>query len=135
LPQANRITTRAPTPEGVSGGVHETADLISSDKVEGTAVYDRQDNQIGTVHSVMIEKVSGQVAYAVLSFGGLLGFGERHHPLPWGSLSYDTRLGGYATDMTQERLRDAPSFGSAEDPFGTDPAFGGRVREYYGVNI
>ncbi len=125
-------------PEGigaVESGQNETVDLISSDKVEGTAVYDRQGNRIGDIHCVMIGKVSGQVAYAVLSFGGLLGIGERYHPLPWRSLTYDTRLGGYATGMTQERLHDAPSFGAGENPFGTDPAFGGRVRKFYGVNI
>ncbi len=125
-------------PEGigaVESGQNETVDLISSDKVEGTAVYDRQGNRIGDIHCVMIGKVSGQVAYAVLSFGGLLGIGERYHPLPWRSLTYDTRLGGYAADTTEEWLHEAPSFAAGEDPLGTDPAFGGRVREFYGVNI
>lgn len=117
----------------VESGRNETADLISSDKVEGTAVFDRQGNRVGSVHSVMIEKVSGQVAYAVLSFGGFLGIGERYHPLPWQSLTYDTRLGGYTTDMTQERLHAAPSYGAGEDPFTTRPGFGREVSSYYGV--
>jgi hypothetical protein len=60
----------------------ETRDLISSDKVEGTSVYDRNGNNLGTISNVMLDKRSGQVAYAVLSFGGFLGMGSRYHPLP-----------------------------------------------------
>jgi hypothetical protein len=60
----------------------ETSSLISSDKVEGTAVYDRQGEKLGSIHSVMIDKMSGKVGYAVMSFGGFLGIGDRYHPLP-----------------------------------------------------
>jgi hypothetical protein len=61
----------------------ETSSLISSDKVEGTAVYDRRGEKLGSIHSVMIDNMSGKVAYAVMSFGGFLGIGDRYHPLPW----------------------------------------------------
>jgi sporulation protein YlmC with PRC-barrel domain len=70
----------------------ETAGLIGSDKVEGTAVYDAKGEHIGSIERVMIEKVSGQVAYAVLSFGGFLGIGSDYYPIPWQSLTYDTSL-------------------------------------------
>ena len=66
----------------------------------------------------MIDKFSGQVAYAVMSFGGFLGIGERHHPLPWGALTYDTKLGGYVVDLGRERLEGAPSYGRDEAPWG-----------------
>jgi sporulation protein YlmC with PRC-barrel domain len=72
----------------------ETAGLIGSDKVEGTAVYDARGEKMGSIERVMIEKRSGQVAYAVLSFGGFLGLGSDYYPIPWASLSYDTTLGG-----------------------------------------
>jgi PRC-barrel domain len=72
----------------------ETAGLIGSDKVEGTYVYDAHGQHIGSIERVMIEKRSGQVAYAVLSFGGFLGIGSDYYPIPWASLSYDTSLGG-----------------------------------------
>jgi len=72
----------------------ETAGLIGSDKVEGTAVYDAKGEHIGSIERVMIEKISGQVAYAVLSFGGFLGIGSDYYPIPWASLTYDTSLGG-----------------------------------------
>ena len=68
----------------------ETSTLIGSDKVEGTAVYGANDEKIGAIERVMIEKTSGRVSYAVLSFGGFLGMGSDHYPLPWDSLKYDT---------------------------------------------
>jgi len=71
----------------------ETTGLIGSDKVEGTYVYDARGEHIGSIERVMIEKVSGQVAYAVLQFGGFLGIGSDYYPIPWESLKYDTSLG------------------------------------------
>ena len=73
----------------------EQGNLIGSDKVEGTAVYGADETKIGSIERVMIDKMSGKVSYAVLSFGGFLGIGDDHYPLPWQSLKYDTSLGGY----------------------------------------
>ena len=73
----------------------KTDELIASNKVEGTAVYNHQGERIGTLHHFMVGKRSGQVAYAVMSFGGLFGLGEKHYPLPWNELTYDTNRGGY----------------------------------------
>jgi hypothetical protein len=84
--------------------------LIESDRVEGTTVYDPRGNNIGSIKRLMIEKISGKVAYAVLSFGGFLGISEEEHTIPWSKLTYDTSLGGYRTDVTEEQLRGAPSF-------------------------
>ena len=58
----------------------------------------------------MVDKVTGQVAYAVMSFGGFLGLGQSYHPLPWRLLTYDTKVGGYVVDLDKERLQDAPSY-------------------------
>ena len=116
------------------GGVaiDETDRLISSDKVEGTSVYDRQGTSLGSVQTVMIDKYSGQVAYAVMSFGGFLGIGERYHPLPWRALTYDTAQGGYVVDISREQLERAPSYGRDEAPW-SDPSYGRSVHDYYGV--
>src|SRR5438477_1813989 len=88
----------------------ETGNLIGSDKVEGTAVFGPNDAKIGSIERVMIDKVSGRVSYAVLGFGGFLGLGNDHYPLPWQSLKYDTRLGGYRTGITEDQLRGAPKY-------------------------
>ena len=76
----------------------------------------------------MIEKISGNVAYAVMSFGGFLGLGEEEHTIPWKKLDYDTSLGGYRTDITEQQLRGAPSFYRNSDYDWSDR---GRERELH----
>ena len=93
----------------------ETHNLISADKVIGTAVYNRQGENLGSVYGLMLNKLNGQVAYAIMSFGGFLGIGESYHPLPWRVLSYDTRLGGYVVDLDRNRLQNAPRYNRADD--------------------
>ncbi|MEH2508911.1 hypothetical protein V1291_000265 [Nitrobacteraceae bacterium AZCC 1564] len=91
----------------------ETPTLIGSDKVEGTAVYGADGEKIGSIERVMIEKTTGRVSYAVLSFGGFLGIGNDHYPLPWPSLKYNVELGGYQTMIPIGRFKSAPKH--AED--------------------
>jgi hypothetical protein len=83
--------------------------LISSRRVEGTPVYSRAEKRLGAIHSVMIDKQSGQVAYAVLSLRGLIGLSERVHPLPWEMLHYDVDLDAYVIDASSEELQQAPT--------------------------
>ncbi|WP_149539111.1 PRC-barrel domain-containing protein [Siccirubricoccus phaeus] len=128
---SNTTTTTTTTrSEGVA--VNETDRLISSDKVEGTTVYNRAGESVGSIYTLMIDKYSGQVDYAVMSFGGFLGIGERYHPLPWKVLSYDTGLGGYLVDVTREQLERAPSYAKDETPWAT-PGYGRSVYDYYGM--
>src|SRR5436190_24378136 len=84
--------------------------LIESDRVEGTTIYDSQGNNIGSVKRLMIEKLSGRVAYAVGSFGGFLGIGAEEHAVPWNKLTYDSNFGGYRADITEQQLRGPPAF-------------------------
>jgi len=109
----------------------ETGALIGSDKVEGTAVYGADDQKIGSIERVMIDKVSGQVSYAVLGFGGFLGVGNDHYPLPWQSLKYDTNLGGYRTNITEAKLKAAPKYSNDNSWNWDDPARARAVNDYY----
>src|ERR1700683_5293571 len=93
----------------------ETHNLISADKVVGTSVYNRQGENLGSVYGLMLNKLNGQVAYAIMSFGGFLGIGESYHPLPWKMLTYDTRRGGYGVDLDRSRLENAPRYTSADE--------------------
>jgi hypothetical protein len=113
----------------------ETGTLIGSDKVEGTAVYGADDTKIGSIERVMIDKKSGRVSYAVLSFGGFLGIGDDHYPLPWQSLKYDTNLGGYRTGITESQLKGAPKYSNDNAWNWNDPARARAVNDYYGVAI
>src|SRR5438034_183772 len=88
----------------------ETVSLIGSDKVGGTALYGADDQKIGSVQRVMIDKISGKVSYAVISFGGFMGMGEDYYPMPWASLKYDTNLGGYRVGVTEDQLKGAPKY-------------------------
>jgi hypothetical protein len=126
-----QTTTTAGTGAGPVA-TDETDRLIASDKVEGTAVYDRQGQRLGEVYNFMVDKRSGQVAYAVMSFGGFLGMGQSYHPLPWKTLTYDTSMGGYVVDIDKDRLRGAPSYSAGENPAWGDPAYGRRIDDYYG---
>ena len=109
----------------------ETVSLIGSDKVDGTAVYGADDRKIGSVQRVMIDKISGKVAYAVISFGGFLGMGEDYYPLPWSNLKYDMSLGGYRVGITEDQLKGAPKYKSSTDWDWSDRARDREIYDYY----
>ncbi|HVL70835.1 MAG TPA: PRC-barrel domain-containing protein [Beijerinckiaceae bacterium] len=112
--------------------IDETDRLIASNKVEGTEVYDRQGEHVGTIYNFMVDKYTGQVAYAVMSFGGFLGMGERYHPLPWKKLDYQPRMGGFVVDIDKDALERAPSYARDEQPW-SDPKYGRSIYEYYAI--
>jgi hypothetical protein len=112
--------------------IHENYDLIASDKVEGTAVFRSNGDKIGRIERVMIGKRDGKVGYAVMSFGGFLGMGHDHYPLPWSVLTYNESLGGYEVNITDEQLKGAPHYGRDED-WWSDRKAGARIYDYYGV--
>ncbi len=107
--------------------------LIAASKVNGTAVYNTAGEKLGSIYDVMLDKVSGKADYAIMSFGGFLGIGDRYHPLPWKALTYDSRQGGYVVDIDRSRLEGAPSYATDEAATWDDPAYGRRIDDYYGV--
>lgn len=113
--------------------IDETDRLIASDKVEGTEVFARDGRRLGTLYNFMVDKVTGRVAYAVMTFGGFLGLGERLLPLPWAALSYDPVRGGYVVDVDPDRLAGAPTFAAGEEPW-SDPEHRRNVFGFFGFN-
>ena len=111
----------------------ETVSLISASKVQGTNVYNTDGDSLGEVYDVMIDKRSGKVAYAIVSFGGFLGVGEDYHPLPWNTLKYDTRQGGYVVGLTRQQLEGAPTYARTETPAWGDRAYEKSIHDYYGA--
>jgi len=131
-------TTAATTGSAASmGGVpHSGSDdsnLIAADRVSGTTVYDPAGEKLGSVEDVMLDKIGGRVRYAVLSFGGFMGMGDRHYPLPWESLKYDTDKGGYVVNVDRQKLEGAPSYASGENASWNDRSWSRRVYEHYGA--
>jgi len=112
---------------------NETHQLIASDKVEGTSVFDSRSEKVGTVRKVMIGKRDGSVRYVVMGFGGLFGMGEDSYPLPWDALDFDPKLEGYKMkslskdDLNKDK---APSYGRNQEPDWSEE-YDRKVRLYY----
>jgi hypothetical protein len=90
--------------------------LIASDRVERTVVCRSDGTKVGIIERLMIDKVSGKVAYAVLSFGGFMGVGVKHIPVPWDRMKYGVSLDAYEINLSDEELSRAPSF-AADNEF------------------
>ena len=122
-------TPGAQAPGAQTPASHE---LISSDRVIGTNVYGQDRLHIGKVERLVIDKRSGHVLYAVLSFGGFLGFGADHYPVPWQKLDYDAGLEGFRINVTRQDVEGAPSIRPHED-IHWDAEHGRLLYKYYGI--
>ena len=105
--------------------------LVASDRVEGTTVRRSNGEKIGTIQRLMIDKLSGRVAYAILSFGGILGMGQKHIPVPWTRMQYDTGLEAYAIDLTDGELAKAPSYAADKEFDWGDRKREAEIHDYY----
>ena len=114
--------------------MRETARLISSDKVEGTAVRNVSGDKVGTIERVMIDKRAGKVAYAVMSFGGFLGMGQDYVALPWHMLRYNENLDAYELNITEDQLHGAPAVAQGWDTGIVSRDWERKVHTYYGVD-
>lgn len=112
--------------------IDETNRLIASDKVEGTTVLNRQGEHLGTIQNFMVDKRTGRAEYAVLKFGGFLGIGGDHYPVPWDMLTYDVSQSAYVVDIDKSRLDGAPRY-SPETPPDYDEPYGRGVYGYWNV--
>ncbi len=106
--------------------------MISSDRVEGTDVYNQDGEKLGSIDCLMIDKQSGQTRFAVMEFGGFLGMGTDQYPLPWGILKYDTEREGYVVPVDKEQLANAPKYDREDRPDYSDD-YGRRIHDHYGV--
>lgn len=107
--------------------------LIPAERVNGTAVYSPSGDKLGSVEDLAIDKLSGQVAYAILGFGGVLGLGERYYPVPWGLLGYDTDRGGYVIPCDKDKLEDAPFFDAQDLSGWEDSHVRQGIFDYYAI--
>jgi sporulation protein YlmC with PRC-barrel domain len=108
------------------------SDVISSDRVEGTTVYNTAGEKLGSVDYLVIDKQSGRVRYAVLEFGGFLGMGTDRYPLPWSVLKYDTQRDGYVVPLDRKTLEGAPRYEAEHRPT-YDDVYGQGIYGYYGA--
>lgn len=109
-----------------------SSDVITSDRVNGTHVYNPAGDSLGSIDHLVIDKRSGEVVYAVMEFGGLLGLGSDRYPLPWGMLQYDTGKDGYVVPLEKEQLGEAPRHAEDARP-AYDADYGRSVYGHYGM--
>jgi uncharacterized protein YrrD len=109
----------------------ETYSLIGANKVNGTHIYNPKGEHLGEVDEIMIDKLSGKVAYAVATFGGFLGLGQARYALPWSVLSYDTGKGGYVVALDANKLKKAPRY--EDESTLADREWGKSLHDYYGI--
>jgi hypothetical protein len=127
----NMATFKTEATTNRPGQVDSPRHLIASDRVEGAPVINRKGEKIGTIERVMIDKLSGQVAYAVMSSGGFLGVGESYHPLPWSVLNYNPEEGGYVVDLDRDGLQRAPHYLGANEPNWSDSEWRRSIGKHY----
>ena len=116
------VDTRGPGPS-----------LMGADTLIGEDVYNHREEDLGDIKEVMLDMRSGKVAYAVLSFGGFLGMGEKLFAVPWNALTLDTVNKRFILNVEKDRLKDAPGFDEDHWPNMADTTWATGVHNYYGT--
>jgi sporulation protein YlmC with PRC-barrel domain len=106
---------------------------MSSTSLVGDRVVNNMGEDLGKVHDIMLDVPTGRIAYAVLSFGGVLGIGNKLFAIPWGRLALDEDNKEFRLDVDRETLERAPGFDKDNWPDMADPAWGGQIHSHYGV--
>lgn len=109
-------------------------ELMSAHSLRSEDVYNRNDEELGTVKEIMIDMRSGKVAYAVMSFGGFLGMGDKLFAVPWKALTLDTENKHFVLNIDKEQLEDAPGFDKDHWPNMADPIWAKAIYSYYGMD-
>lgn len=107
--------------------------LMGADTLIGNDVYNRDGESLGDIKELMIDMASGQVSYAVMSFGGFLGMGDKLFAVPWTALVLDTENKRFTLSVPKDVLKDAPGFDKDHWPSMTDKAWAGGVHQFYGT--
>jgi len=107
--------------------------VASAGTITGNEVRNLKGEDLGKIEEIMLETSTGTVSYAVLSFGGFLGMGDKLFAVPWRALSLNADEEGFVLDVEKDRLEEAPGFDKDDWPDFADPAWGLGIHEYYGV--
>jgi sporulation protein YlmC with PRC-barrel domain len=107
--------------------------LMGAGTLIGDDVCNASGENLGDIKEIMLDTQSGRVAYAVLSFGGFLGLGEKLFAVPWDALVLDTENKGFVLNVSKEQLKAAPGFDKGDWPDMTDPLWIKTIDSYYQV--
>lgn len=117
----------------VEGDLGPGPRLMGADTLIGNDVYNTRDEDLGDIKEIMLDTASGKVAYAVLSFGGFLGMGEKLFAVPWAALRLDTVNKRFVLDADKDRLKNAPGFDKDNWPNMSDPTWSKGIHDFYGT--
>jgi sporulation protein YlmC with PRC-barrel domain len=121
---------------GVSGSdVHKGPgpELMGADTLIGNDVYNKNEDDLGDIKEIMLDMRTGRVSYAVLSFGGFLGMGDKLFAVPWSALTLDTVNKRFLLNVEKDRLESAPGFDKDQWPNMADPTWEKSIHDYYGT--
>jgi sporulation protein YlmC with PRC-barrel domain len=107
--------------------------LMGADTLLGNDVYNKQDEDLGDIKEIMLDVPAGRIGYAVLSYGGVLGLGEKLFAVPWDALTLDTENKRFTLDMSKDQLKNAPGFDKERWPNMSDQTWAKGVHAYYGT--
>ncbi len=107
--------------------------LMGANTLIGNDVYNQKDENLGDIKEIMLDVRSGRVSYAVLSFGGFLGMGEKLFAVPWTALTLDTVNKRFVLNVEKDRLESAPGFDQDSWPNMADPSWAKSIHDYYGT--
>ena len=110
-------------------------EIMSAGTLVGNGVCNRNDEDLGDIKEIMLDMRSGKVSYAVLSFGGFLGVGDKLFAVPWDALTMDTERKRFVLNVEKDRLKDAPGFDKGKWPNMSDPAWAKKIHAYYGTDL
>ena len=107
--------------------------LMGADTLIGEDVYNQKDEDLGDIKEIMLDMNNGKIAYAVLSFGGFLGMGDKLFAVPWSALKLDTENKRFILNVDKKRLDSAPGFDKDNWPDMADPSWQNTINSYYGT--
>lgn len=108
-------------------------EIMGADTLVGNDVCNQQGEDLGDIKEIMLDMHNGKVGYAVLSFGGFLGMGEKFFAVPWDALTLDTENKRFVLNVEKDRLKDAPGFDKDHWPNMADQVWAKKIHSYYGT--
>jgi len=127
-----KITTNGNSAPGTSPG--PGPELMGADTLSGNDVYNQKDEDLGDIKEIMLNMRTGRVSYAVLSFGGFLGMGEKLFAVPWNALTLDTKNKRFVLNVEKDRLKNAPGFDKDTWPNMADQSWAKGIHAFYGTH-
>ena len=109
-------------------------ELMGASTLIGDRVRNKKDEELGEIKEILLDMRTGEVSYAVLSYGGFLGMGDKLFAVPWDALTLDAKNEGFTLDVDKKRLQDAPGFDKSKWPDMSDPSWAKQIHTYYGIS-